>query len=271
MKISRHFLPRNRLLVVACVTLTLITLAPIAQAHDIVLVPESTGLRVRLGHPGDWQSVDVERLLELQTMTGDAVAQDKHSALKRSGLDMVLAKSAAKAMAPQMAAARYDNGLWVELPAVGKAKAEWRNTSRFMLPGAAGVMASIKFAKGYAGNVTDTVVYARKTGHLLELIPQKNPLSLREGEKLPVLLLLNGKPLAGQGIEVSNLKDKMAEDKIPRFTTDANGMAQVPVRPRGVNTLAVDLKRPNDGSFGSDAKALPVENIMMVATYTFIR
>lgn len=259
------------MLTAACFSLTLITLAPIAQAHDIVLVPESSGVRVRLGHPGDWQSVDVEKLLELQAMTGDSAAEDKHSALKRKGIDLVLAKPSAKRAAPQMTAARYDNGLWVELPAVGNAKAEWRNTSRFMIPGATGVLASIKFAKGYAGNASDTVVYARKTGHILEIVPQKNPLSLREGEKLPVLLLLNGMPLAGEGIEVSNLKDKMAEDKIPRFTTDANGIAQLPLRARGVNTLAVDVKRPNDGSFGTNAKALPAETVMMVATYTFIR
>ena len=271
MKISSQFLSRNRVVAIACAVLAMTALAPMAHAHDIVLVPETSGLRVRLGHPGDWQSVDVEKLLELQTMTGDGAAQDRHGALKRNGLDMVLAKPAAKTTAPQMTAARYDNGLWVELPAVGKAKPEWRNTSRFMLPGATGVLASIKFAKGYAGNAADTVVYARKTGHLLELIPQKNPLSLRDGEKLPVLLLLNGKPLADVGIEMSNLKDKMPEDKIPRFATDANGIAQVPVRPRGVNTLAVDVKRPNDGSFGANAKALPAENVMMVATYTFVR
>ena len=271
MKTPVESLSRQRILVTTCLAFSLITLVSLAKAHDIVLVPESAGLRVRLGHPGDWQPVDAEKLLELQTMTGEGAVQERYGGLKRNGLDMVLAKTATKGMVPQMAAARYDNGLWVELPAVGSAKAEWRNTSRFMLPSAASVMASVKFAKGYAGNSADSVVYARTTGHLLELVPQKNPFSIRKDEKLPVLLLLNGKPLAGQGIEVSDLKSKMPEDKIPRYVTDANGIAQVPLKPRGVNTLAVDVKRPNDGSFGANAKALPAENVMMVATYTFVR
>ena len=134
MKFPFHTVSRKQSLVTVFLGLAFVTLAPTAQAHDIVLVPESAGLRVRLGHPGDWQPVDIERLIELQTMSGNSAAQNKHSELKRNGLDMVLAKPAPKAATPQMSAARYDNGLWVELPAVGNAKAEWRNTSRFMLP-----------------------------------------------------------------------------------------------------------------------------------------
>ena len=106
-------------------------------------------------------------------------------------------------------------------------------------------------------------------GHLLEIIPQKNPLSLGKGESLPVLVRYNGKPLEGAGIEVTNLVDQIAEDKIERFKTDMNGIAQVPIRHKGLNVLAVDLDVPNDGALGDAAKTLPVKKIMMVATYAF--
>lgn len=261
-----HFTQKFALSVLAT---TLFMLTGPAQAHDVVIVPEAGQLRVKLGHPGDWQPVDLEKLLELHTMQDLQATKEMHSQVKRQGLDFVLKQ---KPMAQaQLAAARYDNGLWLELPAVAGEKPQWRNASRFMLPNATGGMASVKYAKAYRGNAKDNAIYKRPAGHLLELIPQTNPLTVAPGQMLAVQLLFNGKPLADAGIELSDLKTKMKEDEIERFKTDANGMANIPKLKRGVNMLAVDVKRPNDGSLGAEAKALPVADILMVATYTFVR
>lgn len=132
-------------------------------------------------------------------------------------------------------------------------------------------MASVKFAKGLARAGGDDALFGRRIGHLLELVPQKNPLALKAGETLPVLVLYDGKPLEGAGVEIGNLVDKLPEERIKRYPTDAAGIAQVPLRPRGINTLAVDVERPNDGSLGDAAKALPVDKVLMAATYTFVR
>ena len=248
-----------------------LTFQSITSAHDIVLVPESNQIRVRLGHPGDWQPVDKEKLLELKVISDPAMPADLYTGLKRQGLDYVVPFKSGAGSKASITAARYDNGLWVELPAVGQAKPEWRNASRFMLPQAKDVMASVKFAKSYVGTVKDGSVFSTKTGHLLELIPQANPYAVKPSQTLPVLVLYNGQPLVDAKVEVSNLKDKLPEDKIPRYSTDSNGIAQVRLRTIGVNTIAVDLKKPKDASLGPNAVALPVEAIMMVATYTFIR
>ena len=263
-----NFYPAQKLTLTALAAATVLLALP-AQAHDVVIVPEANQLRVRLGHPGDWQPVDPEKLLELQTMQDAQTATELHSQIKRQGLDFVVKQ---KPMAQaQLAAARYDNGLWLELPAVGSAKPQWRNASRFMLPNATGGMASVKYAKAYSGNAKDTAIFKRSAGHLLELIPQANPITVKPGQSLTVQLLFNGKPLADTGIELSDLKTKLKEEDITRFKTDANGIATIPKLNRGTNTLAVDVKRPNDGSLGAEAKALPVKDIMMVATYTFVR
>lgn len=253
----------------AATSATLTLLAAPAQAHDIVLVPQAGGLTVRYGHPHDWQPVDHEKLLELQVQGASGTPADRHDALKRKGLDMLLAPADLKG--PALVAARYDNGLWVELPPGADGKSQWRNTSRFMTPSAKGVTLSVKFAKGLAAGAKDETLYKRQVGHLLELVPQKNPLALKPGETLPVLVLFDGKPLADAGIENSNLVDKLPEDKIPRYRTDASGMAQVPLHARGVNTLAVDLERPNDASLPGGAQAAPADKLLMVATYTFVR
>jgi uncharacterized GH25 family protein len=102
-------------------------------------------------------------------------------------------------------------------------------------------------------------------------VPQKNPATLKAGEMLDVLVLLQGKPLAGAGIEVSNLVDKIDEDKIKRYTTNAAGIASVPLRAKGVHMLGVDVEKPNDGSLGDVAKAVGADKFVLVATFTFVR
>jgi nickel transport protein len=248
---------------------SLVLLAPPAQAHDIVLVPQAGGLTVRYGHPHDWQPVDPEKLLELQVLGPAGAVIDRHDALSRKGLDMLLAPAALAG--PALVAARYDNGLWVELPAAADGKPQWRNTSRFMTPQARAVTLSVKFAKALAAGAADDTLFNRRVGHLLELVPQKNPLALKAGDMLPVLVLFDGQPLAGAAIENSNLVDKLAEDKIPRWRTDASGIAQVPLRGRGVNTLAVDLERVVDASLPGSERAAPANRLLIVATYTFVR
>ena len=42
--------------------------------------------------------------------------------------------------------------------------------------------------------------YKKSLDHPIELIPQKNPYSLKRGETIPILCLLNGKPLTNQFI-----------------------------------------------------------------------
>lgn len=257
----------------AALAACLLTSAAAAQAHDIVLVPAAGGdarapaLTVRYGHPQDWLPVDHEKLLELKLIGADGAITDRQDRLTRRGLDLLLKDASARA--PMLAEARYDNGLWVRLPTEAGRPEQFRNATRLMVPDAAATLASFKFAKAAVLTAGDDALYKRPVGHLLEIIPQKNPLALAAGESLPVLVRYNGQPLEGAGIEVTNLVDKIAEDRIERFKTGADGIAQVPLRRRGLNVLAVDLNVPNDGALGEQARALPAQTLMMVATYAF--
>ncbi len=248
-----------------------LTAAP-AAAHDIVLQPQPGGvLQVRYGHPQDWLSVDAEKLLELQAPGDAGNPVDLQPGLKRQGLMLTLTAQRLPAM-QRLLAARYDNGLWARLPAASPgAKPTYRNTSRWLAPGTDETLVSLKYAKAWRAGTADAQGYRRTVGHLLELVPQRDPLTLKAGELLPVQVLLQGKPLAGAGVERSDLVTKLPEDRITRYTTDAQGIALVPLRARGVHMLGVDLDRPNDGSLGEGARSLPVDKLLLVATYTFVR
>ena len=247
--------------------------APAANAHDIVLVPEADALRVRYGHPQDWQPVSIDKLVDLRIHGAEGSdAPDRHDVLSRSGIDLVAAKD--KLGAPPgawLAAARYDNGLWVELAPAVDGAATYRNASRVLVPEARSSILSLKFAKAYAGDKADASIYKRNAGHALEIVPIDNPLAIAPGELLAVRVLLNGEPLAGAGVEVGNMVDKLPEDKIVRYPTDEQGVARVPLRAEGLHMLGVDLERRNDGSALAAAKSLPANKVTMIATYTFVR
>lgn len=242
-----------------------------ALAHDIVIVPERSGAFVRYGHAQDWQPLEKAKLLELQVFSGDAAPQERAATLKPKALGFVMPAERGLAGQPLLLAARYDNGLWAREAQVGSVKPKAHNTSRLMMPSAATVTNNLKFAKGLAGTAADTTVYKRTLGHLLELVPQSNPLALKRGEPLEVLVLFRGKPLANAGIEVGNLVDKIEEEAIKRYPTDASGIARVTLNERGINMLGVDHDQPNDGSFGDAAAKLGADKIAMTATYTFVR
>ncbi len=250
-----------------------------AVAHDIVLVPNGkTELIVRYGHPGDWQRVEERRLVELHTYTtgtAGAAPQQRLADLRpvpagfgKAPLDMRLADRGSDT---RLVAARYDNGYWARVPVPGQARPVARNTTRALLPDAVLVTNNLKFAKALMLDRGDEASYKRTLGHLLELVPQKNPAALRVGEALPVLVLLGGQPMAAAGIEVGNGDTAVAEEKVVRYTTDAAGMAQVPLLPSGLNVIVVGAERANDGSLLPKDRVGGADRLALVATFSFVR
>lgn len=243
------------------------TLPIAAAAHDLVLIPEPNGnLTVRFGHPNDWQPADKERLLDLRVTGSAGAASAPLPALTSRGLNLEAANAAPSGTAA-MATARYDNGLWVTVPDAS-GKPVYYNTSKAMLPQATSTMAAIKFAKGLYGTADDQTVFKREAGHLIELVPQRNPATLKPGDTLAVLVKFNGKPLAHVGVELTDAATQTAEGQ-QKFMTNGSGIAEVPIQRAGLNVVSVDYDKANDGSMGKAMKALPVEKVAMIATYAF--
>lgn len=250
-----------------CAAAALAALPVLALAHDLVLVPEPDGnLTVRFGHPGDWLMPDRERLLDLHVAGATGGATPAPLALKTNGLNLE-ATGVATNGAAGMVAARYDNGLWVTLPGPD-GKPKHFNSTKAMVPQGKSTMSAIKFAKGLYGTPDDKTVFKQEVGHLIELIPQRNPAVVKAGEKLAVLVKFNGKPLANAGVEVTDSATQTAEGQ-PKFMTNAAGVAEVPIARTGVNVVSVDYEKSNDGSLGKAMKALPVDKVAMIATYAF--
>jgi nickel transport protein len=136
------------------------------------------------------------------------------------------------------------------------------------MPESKNSLLSLKFAKGLFGNPADAKVFQRPVGHLLELLPMQNPVTVKPSETLDVLVKFKGKPLINAEVEVTDEKVLTTVGQ-PKYKTNSRGIATVPIRLAGLNVLSVDYKHSNNGSLGKAFQALPVKDVMMVATYAF--
>jgi len=199
---------------------------------------------VHYGHPGDRPAPIVEKLFEFKVMGDDRRwrslltglqpgVHDESPILKSVPLPNVTGEGL------WLLAASYDNGYWVKTPE------GFRNTSKRYVPTAERSVSTMKFAKALlAGEAASSDIYQLVVGHRLELIPLVNPFRLTPGDSLQVRVLLDGKPLADAEVEVGDGLTPRAEDEIPRFKTDANGVAEIPLRQPGAYVLVVEQELP---------------------------
>lgn len=231
-----------------CSVLGSVLLAGIAQGHDIWMTPESGSEGVQFvihhGHPGDRKPPDPDKLVELRVIEPDGRDVKVPPAAAPGMLDgfpvLLPAPIQTKGRTGTwLFAARYDNGYWV------KTESGHRNTSKLEVPGASESLHSMKFAKALVSVEKPTsMAHARVLGHRLELVPLDDPFSLKPGDKLRVLVLFAGKPLAHASVEIGDGVTPMKEADIPRYQTNDEGVAEVPIRKSGLQLVVVDHTVP---------------------------
>ena len=117
------------------------------------------------------------------------------------------------------------------------------------------------------GDAADTTALGKPLGHTLELIPEKNPAAAAVGATIPFRVLFNGRPYAGEPIEVV-AESVAAPQKVPGAKwsgeTDPAGRVQVPAALPGAWILIVTVIEPATGDLKSKAN-----QIRFRATLTF--
>lgn len=88
--------------------------------------------------------------------------------------------------------------------------------------------------------------FKRRTGQILEFVPQQNPYSLKPGETLPVELLFHGKPAEGVRVERSRSTVE-GTDSAVLGRTNASGLIEVPIDRAGKWRLrAIVMERSSE-------------------------
>ncbi|ETD70424.1 hypothetical protein V757_07860 [Pelistega indica] len=109
----------------------------------------------------------------------------------------------------------------------------------------------------YAVSVMDNSIMPKAVGYPLEIVPEKNPASLHQGDNVTVTVLLDGKPLAGAKV----INDYIGADDNARKETDANGKVNLSIRNAGLNVFEV--------SYRIDHPTKKADKLSLGATYSF--
>lgn len=128
----------------------------------------------------------------------------------------------------------YDNGFWIDSP---KDKSEI-NSTRWMVPGGTSQHWTVKYGKLLLGpGAFANILHTR-----LEIVPLKDPFTLRPGQKLPVRLVLSGKPVSGVKIAYGDGVTPIPDERMPFATTGGDGVAEIPLARKGAYLLTTDYQ-----------------------------
>lgn len=218
------------------------------SAHDVWMTVEQspTGqLRaiVHHGHPGDRKTPDPDKLFELNVLAHGHATRSLLPGItsaSQEGIPVLITDPVAIESGMALLAARYDNGFWVKTPN------GFRNTSKQQVPSAEDSLLSIKFAKAlFQSSAAESHEYGKIIGHRLELVPLGNPFLAKPGEDLQIKVYFDGKPLVGIEVETGDGITPVEEKDIPRFKTDNQGIAVVPISKSGPQLFVVDYILPS--------------------------
>ncbi|WP_286790532.1 MULTISPECIES: DUF4198 domain-containing protein [unclassified Pseudomonas] len=142
------------------------------------------------------------------------------------------------AATPAVLAVALDNGYWAQ----GQDK-KWVNKGATEVSGA---LASGRYYKYSLAVMEKGAKLPSLDALKFTIIPQRDPLAVEPGETLEVQVLLDGKPASGIKLydDVINDPDHIS------VTTDAQGRAQITVRPHGRNVIGANTEVKQDDPNG---------------------
>jgi len=224
--------------VVACsiAALALSAWPDVAFAHDIWITlagpADARRAIVNYGHPYDRSPTVADKIIDIFAITKSG--QDsliKGLTTTRDGDLLVVETKPFYDDGHTLIAVRYDNGYWI------KTADGYRNATNREVPDALEGLWSVKFAKALTG---PNAPWDKVLGHELEIVPLSDPLTVKPGETLRLRILFRGKPLSAGKIERGDGVTVVPEADIPRFTSDTDGVAEVPIVKPGPLQLVID-------------------------------
>jgi len=209
--------------------LLLLPVTKIVLAHDTWIEKRNGQLLVLRGHGGDVEAYDPALVKEARAIDakGEAVeieiVNNKENALLSTKGD------------PAIVGALYDSGYWL------KTTDGWKKATKREGKGKYNIVESIK-SKQWCKNILGATSESSKSvGQRFEAVPQKDPTTVRAGDKLPIKVVLDGKPVEGAVITTGG---GHASDKKDLLKTDKDGIANVMIEKAGFQMVKANHKIP---------------------------
>jgi nickel transport protein len=208
-----------------------------AIAHDVWLTlrgeADNRRVVINYGHPDDRPPAIADKVLDVVAIKSDGQTSllEGLRAKQEQGIFVVETRTFPD-NGHVLLAARYDNGYWVKLPS-----GLYRNATRRLAPEAVETLWSSKFAKAITGVGSP---WQTEVGHDVEIIPLSDPAAIKAGESLKVRVQFHGQPLPDGAVERGDGVTALPEKDIPKFGTDADGVATIPIVKPGPHLLVID-------------------------------
>ncbi len=203
------------------VVLLLLT-TQLVLAHDTWIEKRNGQLLVLRGHGGEVEAYDPALVKEGKAL--DAKGQVIEMEIVKNKENASLSPKGN----PAIIGALYDSGYWL------KTTDGWKKATKREGKGKYEIVESIKSKQWCKSFLATSDESLKPVGQQFELVPQKDPTTVRVGDKLSMKVIFDGKPVDGAIITTSSGHASDAKDALK---TDKDGMASVTIEKAGLQMV----------------------------------
>jgi nickel transport protein len=209
--------------------LLLLSATELVLAHDTWVEKRNGELLVLRGHGGQVEGYDPELVKEAKAL--DAKGQFVQVEIVKNKENVSLSTKGN----PAIVGALYDSGYWL------KTTDGWKKATKREGKGKYDIVESIKSKQWCKSVLGPTSESSKPMGQRFEVVPQKDPTTGRAGDKLPIQVVFDGKPVEGAIVGVGGGHESDKKDPIK---TDKDGMASVAIEKPGPQLVKAAYTMP---------------------------
>jgi nickel transport protein len=200
-----------------------------ALAHDAWLAPKGGGLNVAFGHGEKLDPYDPAKVKDVKgyDTKGQPVAIQTVAEKERASISLK--------EKPAIVTALFDGGYGV------KTTEGWQRLTKREAQGKYSIVEALKSQKYAKALLTSCDTCTKPVGLVFEIVPEKDPFSVKPGEVLPLRVLLNGKALEDAVVKTSETEQSGTKDQLK---TDKDGKASVVLGKPGLQLIVASHRTP---------------------------
>ena len=233
---------------IAFTVLLLLLASQFALAHDTWIEKRDGQLLVLRGHRGEVEAYDPALVKEAKAL--DAKGQVLEVEIVKNKENASLSPKGD----PTIIGALYDSGYWLKTTDGWKKATKRDGKDKYTIVQS---LKSKQWCKSYLGTSDQS---SKPLGQGLEVVPQKDPAALKTGDKLPIKVVFDGKPVEGAIITTGGGHESDNKDPLK---TDKDGMASVTVERPGLQMAKATYKVPMKDDPDAD-------ELSLASTMTFV-
>ena len=223
-----------------------LTVPSVALGHGIWFTQRTGDLTLVFGHGAQDLAYEADKVKSVVSVSQNGERRDVELIRNLKNVNLSAVKDAVALVT------FFDNGSWIK-----NGDGKWQNVGKLQVAGGSESHRAVKYNTHLAGKSRGPI---KPTGAALEIVPLRDPMSLKLGAALPVQVLLFGKPYKNARLRADYLG---RPGEKTTTSTDAQGKVTLRIATDALNVISVefDEKTPNHPD---------VDEISHLATLSFV-